>query len=918
MEHSVAQVRARYLDFFRRQAHSIVPSAPIVNKDDPTLMFTNAGMNPFKDIFTGAKPVTAPRVADTQKCLRVSGKHNDLEEVGYDTYHHTMFEMLGNWSFGDYFKPEAIRWAWEFVTDELGIDPERLYVTVFEGAEGIPLDQEAVDEWKKFTSADRILPFSKKDNFWEMGETGPCGPCTEIHVDVRPGSTAERNATVNGRDLVNKGTPECIEIWNLVFIQFNRRADGVLEPLKMKSVDTGMGLERVCMVLQGKQSTYDTDVFTPLIRRVEQLAGVRYGGSMTDKRDISIRVIVDHIRAIALAIGDGQLPGAGGAGYVIRRILRRASRYGFQHLGLKQPFLHQLVPVLVEQFTGVFDELVRQRDFVATVIEQEERSFLRTLEAGLREIDNYINGKFYFIPRVPVDPSLQQNLAYQIKDGRDPALDKNMIAGSLAFFLYDSKGFPLDLIELIGRENELNVQMDTDSTGPGFNDLLLKAKELSRSAAKQSTSDWIELIRNIDTHFVGYDLLDCDTEIVRYRTVKTAKEEHVHVVLARTPFYAESGGQVGDTGTLTRGDETLRVLDTFKENQTIVHRVDRLPTQAVGEWRARVYARRRFLIECNHTATHLLHAALRQVLGTHVEQRGSLVEADHLRFDFSHFQKLTDDELARVEQIVNDKIGEAIALEVFADVPLEQAKAMGAMALFGEKYGERVRVIRFGAEFSTELCGGTHVPNTERVRTFILTAESSVAAGVRRIEAKTNAGALALLQARSHELARLRELLKHPKDLERAVTDLSEQHRTLQHKYERLRGQLLMAERDRLLAGAVRSTDRNYEHAVVVAEVAVESADELKTLSFELRKGLPGAAVVLGAVVGDKPLLSAIFDEALAVPTGPYDAVKVIKQVAAHIQGGGGGQPFYATAGGKKAEGLAAALAEARQVLGLS
>ena len=876
MEHSVARVRARYLDFFRQRLHQIVPSAPIVNKDDPTLMFTNAGMNPFKDIFTGAKPVTAPRIADTQKCLRVSGKHNDLEEVGHDVYHHTMFEMLGNWSFGDYFKTEAIQWAWEFVTRELGIDPERLYVTVFEGADGVPHDSEAAAEWQKYLPADRILPFSKKDNFWEMGETGPCGPCTEIHVDVRPGSAATRNAQVNGRDLVNKGTPECIEIWNLVFIQFNRKADGALEPLKMKSVDTGMGLERLCMVLQGKQSTYDTDVFTPLIARVEQLTGVHYGGSLTDLRDISVRVIVDHIRAIALAIADGQLPSAGGAGYVIRRILRRASRYGFQYLGLKHPFLHTLVPVLVEQFTGVFDELVRQREFVASVIEQEEKSFLRTLEAGLQRLE---------------------------------VLSANAhISGGEAFELFDTFGFPLDLTQLIARER--GWQMDV----AGFDAKMAEQKARSKAASKVATGDWVELSPEADTHFVGYDLLEADAEIVRYRTVKTAKDEHYHIVLTRTPFYAESGGQVGDTGTLAQGSDTLRVLDTFKETQTIVHRVDRLPSSPAGAWRAQVDAQRRHAIACNHSATHLLHAALRQVLGPHVEQRGSLVAPDHLRFDFSHFHKVSDAEMARIETLVNDKIAQAVALEVFADVPLEQAKTMGAMALFGEKYGERVRVIRFGADYSTELCGGTHVPNTLQIRYFTVTAETSVAAGVRRIEARTHAGALALLAERSAQLHRLSELLKHPKDLERAVADLAESHRALQHRYERLRGQQLMAERDALMAKAEGSNG----HRVVVAQVAVESADELKTLSFELRKGLPGAAVVLGAVVGDKPLLSAIFDEALTVPQGPFDAVRVIKQVAAHIQGGGGGQPFYATAGGKKAEGLAAALAEARQMLGLS
>jgi alanyl-tRNA synthetase len=872
---SVASVRARYLDFFRQRLHTVVASAPIVNSDDPTLLFTNAGMNPFKDIFTGAKPVVHPRIVDTQKCLRVSGKHNDLEEVGYDTYHHTMFEMLGNWSFGDYFKKEAIAWAWEFVTGELGIDPERLYVTVFEGAEGIPLDQEAIDEWKKVLPADRILPFGKKDNFWEMGETGPCGPCTEIHVDVRPGDYATRNASVNCASLVNAGTPECIEIWNLVFIQFNRKADTSLEPLKMKSVDTGMGLERLCMVLQGKQSTYDTDVFTPLMAKVEQLAGVTYGGSMTEMRDIAVRVIVDHIRAIALAIGDGQLPSATGAGYVIRRILRRASRYGFQHLGLKQPFLHELVPVLVGQFRGVFDELVQQEAFVRTVIEQEEKSFLRTLESGLRRLDQTI--------------------------GAGAA-----VGGEVAFELFDTYGFPLDLTQLIARERNLAVDV------AGFEAKMAEQKARSKQAGKVATGDWVEVSADAEPLFVGYDLLSCDTEILRYRIVKTNKEEQVHAVLSRTPFYAESGGQVGDVGTLTQGSETVRVLDTFKENQLTVHRIERVLAEPAGTWRAQVDAPRRHLISSNHTATHLLHAALRQVLGTHVEQRGSLVEPGHLRFDFSHFQKVSESELELVEHIVNQKIGQGIALEVFADTPIEQAKAMGAMALFGEKYGERVRVIRFQEGFSTELCGGTHVQNTVEIRYFTITSEGSVAAGVRRIEAQTNEAALERLREQQRLVGRLSSLLKSPKDIERSVSDLLDQQRELQTRYERLRGGLLMAERDKLVANASAMSGRQ----VVVANVEVDSADELKTLSFELRKALPAAAVVLGAVVADKPLLSVILADSLTVAQGgSLDAVKLIKEIAAHIQGGGGGQAFYATAGGKRAEGLSAALDQARALL---
>ncbi len=866
------RIRQQFLDFFFEKQHQIVPSAPVVNKDDPTLLFANSGMNQFKDIFTGNKPAFAPRVADTQKCLRVSGKHNDLEDVGFDTYHHTFFEMLGNWSFGDYFKKEAIAWSWELLTEVFKIPKDRLYVTVFEGSptENLPYDKEAYDYWKQWIAEDRIIAGNKKDNFWEMGDTGPCGPCSEIHVDTR--SDAERKQ-VDGKALVNADHPQVIEIWNNVFMQFTRKADGSLEPLRMQSVDTGMGFERLCMVLQGKRSTYDTDVFTPLISWLERKSGIAYKGTLEGMTDVAIRVIADHIRAVSFAIADGQLPGNTGAGYVIRRILRRASRFGFQYLGLHEPFLHHLVHVLVGYFQGVFPELTNQEAFVTRVILEEEKSFIQKLERGTQLFEEWQNK----------NKSLKQ------------------VPGDLAFELFDTYGFPLDLTELIAREKKLAV--DT----AGFAQRMTEQRERSKAAGKVQTGDWIELQGGFaSTHFVGYDLLQCDTEIVKFRTVKTAKGEQHHLVLTRTPFYAESGGQVGDTGSLSNGKEVLEVVDTQKENDLIVHLVKKLPTSPEGEWKAEVKASRRHTIMANHSATHLLHAALRSVLGKHVEQRGSLVSEEVLRFDFSHFQKMTDEELAKVEAIVNEKIAAGIAKTELRDVPIAQAKQLGAMALFGEKYGEQVRVIQFDPQFSTELCGGTHVANTLAIRYFKILSESSISAGIRRIEAVSEGGALAYLETQNDTVSRLKALLKHPQNLEKTITDLAEQNRQLTQRLEKARGEQLAVLRQQLAS----KTKAVNGVQLLAEQVQVETADELKQLSYELRKTLQNAAIVLGAVVNDKPLISVMLTEDL-VATGKWDATKLIRELAAEIQGGGGGQPFYATAGGKNAAGLSKALAKA-------
>ena len=864
------EIRQIFLDFFQEKGHHIVPSAPMVLKNDPTLMFTNAGMNPFKDLFLGNAEIVQPRIADTQKCLRVSGKHNDLEEVGLDTYHHTMFEMLGNWSFGDYFKKEAIAWAWELLADRYGIDKDRMYFTYFGGddAEGLEPDLEARDLWGQFTTADRIIPGSKKDNFWEMGDTGPCGPCSEIHVDIR--SEEERNR-VSGRSLVNMGHPQVIEIWNLVFMQFNRLADGRLQPLPARHVDTGMGFERLCMVLQGKSSNYDTDVFTPFIQALENKTGLAYGKD--EKVDIAMRVISDHIRAVGIAIADGQLPSNTGAGYVIRRILRRAIRYGFSFLELRQPFMTDLVAVLRETLGGTFPEIAAQEKFIAKVIREEEVSFLRTLEKGLQRM-----GELLVVTPVGAP-----------------------VSGEKAFELYDTFGFPIDLTRLIAAENGRTVDE------AGFEQALNAQKERSRAVGKTEAGDWVVLQDTKQIQFVGYDALEAEAHIVKYRTVVQKGKTEVQVVLNQTPFYAESGGQIGDTGQLVSAHETLEVLDTVKENDLIIHRVHRIPEAPEASFTATVDVARRKAIRANHSATHLLHAALREVLGKHVEQRGSLVTDAGLRFDFSHPAKLTAEEWEKVENLVNEKIRANILLNEQRDVPMAEASKMGAMALFGEKYGDKVRVITFDAKYSVELCGGTHVTATGEIGLCLLKSEASVAAGIRRIEAITGVHALQEVVGYRQTLQVLREKLKNPKDPIRGADALLIENEQLNAELAKLQAAETQRVQEHLLASA-----ETINGIQVIQAMVGLNAEQIRQVAFALKTKL-GLVMVLGVSHPEKPGLSIMVSEDL-VAAGK-SAVEVIRQAATHIQGGGGGQPFFATAGGKQNAGLKKAMETAVSLL---
>jgi alanyl-tRNA synthetase len=869
------EIRQKFLDFFVSKQHLIVPSAPIVNKNDPTLMFTNAGMNQFKDYFLGNDVPKSPRIADTQKCLRVSGKHNDLEDVGIDTYHHTMFEMLGNWSFGDYFKKEAIDWSWELLTEVYKLPKDRLYVTVFGGddKEKLAKDLESVELWKQHVPEDRILFGSKKDNFWEMGAQGPCGPCTEIHFDMRP--DAERNQKA-GRDLVNADHPQVIEIWNNVFIQFNRKADGSLEELPAKHVDTGMGFERLVRAIQGKSSNYDTDVFTPSIEFICKKSGVEYGKS--EQTDIAIRVIADHIRAISFVIADGQLPSNAKAGYVVRRILRRAVRYGYTFLNFKEPFLNTLLPLIADQFAGVFPELKAQQDFVQKVILEEENSFLRTLETGLKRLE-----------------VVRENLKTS---------GSKQIEGKLVFELYDTFGFPVDLTALIARENGLTIDE------AGFEEEMKIQKDRSRAAAEKETGDWI-IVNDVErVEFVGYDHLESESKIARYRKVTANKKDFYQLVLDVTPFYAESGGQVGDTGVLIAGSEKISIVDTKKENDLIVHLTEKLPTQLEANFKAVVNKDRRGLTENNHSATHLLHAALRQVLGTHVAQRGSLVNDKVLRFDFSHISKMTPEEIQKVESIVNDRIRQNIALQEERNVPIEEAKKKGATALFGEKYGDFVRVITFDKSYSVELCGGTHVPSTSKIGAFKIVAEASVAAGVRRIEAVTSSEAENLLNQQLTLLDQVKEALNNPKDLVKAVNDLLAERSSLLKKVEVLEAGATQQLKQELL-GKITSVDGMN---VIIERVNIPSADALKQLSFELKAQVENLYLVLGGVIDGKPMLSVMFSDNL-VSERSFNASNTVRELAKEIQGGGGGQPFYATAGGKDINGLDKALAGAKKNL---
>ncbi|MCW3109013.1 MAG: alanyl-tRNA synthetase [Segetibacter sp.] len=868
-----AEIRKEFLTFFAEKQHLIVPSAPIVVKNDPTLLFTNAGMNQFKDYFLGNKKPESSRIADTQKCLRVSGKHNDLEEVGVDTYHHTMFEMLGNWSFGDYFKAEAIAWSWELLTEVYKLDKDRLYVTVFEGSEteNLPKDEEAYNEWKKVISEDRILLGNKKDNFWEMGDTGPCGPCTEIHVDCR--SDEERQA-VAGKTLVNNDHPQVIEIWNNVFIQYNRLKNGNLEALPARHVDTGMGLERLVRVLQQKNSNYDTDLFTGTIAETEKLTGKKYTNT-DDKKDVAFRVIADHIRAIAFSISDGQLPSNTGAGYVIRRILRRAVRYYYSYLDYKQPLLYELMPVLGKQFQFVFPELYSQVDFVVKVVKEEEEGFLRTLDKGLKKIDELIN-----------------------------QTSNNVINGKAAFELFDTYGFPIDLTRLIASEKSLGVDEE------GFEKELQQQKQRSRAATTIDAEDWIVLDETPSTEFVGYDSLETKSKVVKYRKVTAKGKEAYQLVLDTTPFYAESGGQVGDKGELTFGMQTIDVIDTKKENNLTIHFTEKLPKEIDGDVIARVNKTLRINTEANHSGTHLLHAALRQVLGTHVAQKGSLVNNEHLRFDFSHFAKVTDAEIAKIEAIVNQKIRENVPV-VIKQMSKEEAVEMGAMALFGEKYGNVVRVVIMDPTYSIELCGGTHVGNTGELGFFKIKHETAVAAGVRRIEAVSGKPAEEYINEHFTAIQEIKEALKNPKDVKKAVENLQSENAELKKKIESLEAKQLASIKAVLLNKIERVNGINFLGEIV----EVSNADGLKKLCLDIKQDLQNYVVALAAKVDGKAHVVIMLNEEVAAAKN-LEAPKIIKEyIAPLIKGGGGGQKTLATAGGQDAGNLQEVIERVKSLL---
>ncbi len=869
------KVRQTFLDFFKSKGHEIVPSAPMVVKNDPTLMFNNSGMAPFKDLFLGNAPIKFPRVADTQKCLRVSGKHNDLEEVGVDTYHHTMFEMLGNWSFGDYFKKEAIAWAWELLTDVYKLDKDRLYVTVFEGDgnEGLAFDQEAFDNWAKFIDPKRILNGNKKDNFWEMGDTGPCGPCSEIHVDLR---SDEERKKIDGAALVNNDHPQVIEIWNNVFMEFERRADGSLVKLPKQHVDTGMGFERLCRAIEGKSSNYDTDVFQPLIKHVAQQSGKPYGKD--EKIDIAIRVLSDHIRTISFAIADGQLPSNNKAGYVIRRILRRAVRYYYTFLEVKEPFLYTMVPVLVREMGDVFTELKAQQGLIENVIKEEETAFLRTLGNGIVRFSNHIK-----------------------------SLSGLLIDGAFAFELYDTFGFPIDLTELIAREQNLSVNMEE------FKACMAQQKNRSRSAAAVDTEDWVVLDAAAESVFVGYDLLETETEIIKYRKVKAKNKEQFQLVLSRTPFYAESGGQVGDKGKLIPiaigiEQEVIEISDTKKENGITIHFADKLPSDLSVTFIAQVNAVERAETENNHSATHLMHAALRSILGTHVEQKGSLVNDKNLRFDFSHFSKVSNEEIASIEQMVNKKIRENIALQVEL-MSIDDARKTGAMALFGEKYGEVVRVVTFDKNYSIELCGGTHVKSTGQIGLFKIVSEGAVAAGVRRIEAITANAAEEYFNQNLATLNLVKEALKNPKDVLKSVDALLEENTKLTKQIEALMREKAKAIKANLLSNVEQVNGINFISSII----ELNSAEAIKDLCFQLKQ-TPNTAIALGAVMNDKAQLFIALSDDL-VNDKKLSAAAIVKETAKEINGGGGGSPAFATAGGTNVSGLEGALQSAQQKL---
>ncbi|MCT3690867.1 alanine--tRNA ligase [Elizabethkingia anophelis] len=863
------EIRQRFLDFFKEKGHQIVPSAPIVLKDDPTLMFSNSGMTQFKDFFLGYKEPSSLRIADTQKCLRVSGKHNDLDDVGRDTYHHTMFEMLGNWSFGDYFKKEAIAWAWELLTEVYKISKDDLYVTIFEGdaSENLERDQDAYNFWKEHIDESRIINGNKKDNFWEMGDTGPCGPCSEIHVDIR---SAEEKAKVSGRELVNQDHPQVVEVWNLVFMEFLRKADKSLEKLPKQNVDTGMGFERLCMALQGKESNYDTDVFTPLISKVEEISGKKYTGILENEKDIAIRVVVDHIRAVAFAIADGQLPSNGGAGYVIRRILRRAISYAYRFLDMKEAFLYQLVVVLKDQMGSFFPEIVKQEKLVTEVIKEEENSFLKTIEHGLVRLDAIIQA------------TINNN-------------EKNL-PGEQVFELYDTFGFPADLSRIIAEEKGLSIDE------AGFEEEMNKQKQRSKQSSASKTYDWV-ILEEKPENFVGYDLTENEVKITRYRKIENKDGEFYQIVLDETPFYAEGGGQVGDKGVLENAAESIEILDTKKENNLNISLIPTLPQDVKASFTAKVDLSKRKDTENNHSATHLLHEALRNVLGTHVEQKGSFVGPDYLRFDFSHFSKMTEEEWTAVEQQVNEKIRKNIALQEYRNIPIQEAMDKGAMALFGEKYGDNVRMIEFGT--SKELCGGTHVKNTGEIGLFKIESEGSAAAGIRRIEAITGSKAREYFEILEKNYQEIAQFLKS-KDVLKSVQKLVEENQSLKSEIESFK-----AEKAKQEALQWKNEYQEKGDKKLLVKKTSMDAGSIKDIVFQLKKEIPGSLTIILSNAGDKPMITIGVSDDL---TQTYQAGALIKDLAKEIQGGGGGAPAFATAGGKNLDGLEKAFEKAQQL----
>ncbi len=867
-------VRQKFFDFFESKAHKIVPSAPMVVKDDPTLMFTNAGMNQFKDIFLDNRVAKDLRIANTQKCLRVSGKHNDLEEVGHDTYHHTMFEMLGNWSFGDYFKKEAIEWAWEFLVDVVKIEKDRLYATVFEGddKDKVPADEEAFMYWKNYLPENRILRCSKKDNFWEMGDTGPCGPCSEIHVDLRP---AEERKARDGVMLVNKGNPLVIEIWNLVFIQYNRKSNGSLEALPKKHVDTGMGFERLCMVLQGKTSNYDTDIFQSVISTIAKNTGISYGSS--DKTDVAMRVIADHLRAVAFAIADGQLPSNIKAGYVIRRILRRAIRYNYNFLNQKEPAIYLLVETLAESMGDAFPELIKQQKLIENVIRDEEKAFLRTLDSGIKLLEGLMVAAM--------------------------SAGTNTISGKKAFELYDTFGFPLDLTQLILRENEMQVDIDE------YNHEMEAQKARSRKASESDATDWIVLASSEEQEFVGYDVHEAEVRLIKYRKVVSKEKEFFHLVFDRTPFYGESGGQVGDQGYLQANGEKIEILDTVKENNQSIHIANKMPSNPEGIYLAVVDQNARQATANNHTATHLLHYALRKVLGKHVEQKGSLVHPDYLRFDFSHFQKISEEQLMEVEHMVNDLIRKNFVLEEYREMDFNMAKDLGAIALFGEKYSDKVRVIKFGD--SIELCGGTHVSATGNIGIFKIVSETSIAAGIRRIQAYTARKAEDYINSMIGILNDISDILDNPNDLKHTINSLSQQNAALHKKIEEHNKQEIKRIKHNLKDKLIEKSGINF----IAEKVSADSTDIIKELAFQIKGEVENLFLVLGAEIHGKAHLTVMISENL-VKDRKLHAGNIVKELAKEVGGGGGGQPFYATAGGSDLSGILRALEKADSYLG--